>query len=182
MNRQQASILCLDCGICCSTLHNQGLVQNRRERQVVLEFGGSLISNRAGRLCFIQPCPAFDGSCSVYASRPASCRGYECYLFDLIETGTIQIAQAKKIIDNIKAEIACIDAGLEDMLGKRSLILDEYFTLFLEKIKGNSPLKKQYQDVLLRFGTYAYLREKYFDRQEGEDYWTTEQRRKNDQE
>ena len=162
-NCPQSSTVCLHCGLCCYAFHNLGFVTNREEWRVVQRFGGTLTTNQEEELCFVQPCPAFFGRCSVYPDRPASCKGYECNLLDLIKNNAIDVERAKKIIENMKAEIASIDSKLEKILGTRSIIVDDYIALFFEQTNKKTFLIKTYQDLLLHFGMYTYLREKYFD-------------------
>ncbi len=162
---QEASELCQSCGLCCYAFHNLGLVQNEKEKQIVEGFGGELFTNKAGKLSFRQPCPAYDGKCSVYPDHPLSCRQYRCKLLDTLLKGERTFNEARRIVEKTKQEVETIDTSLLPLLGERSIIVDEYINLFFETVKNDDLLKKRYQNALIHFGIYKHYRSNYFDRQ-----------------
>jgi len=163
MTKEQASELCRNCGLCCYAFHNLGFVENEKEQHIVENFGGTIFKNHTGKLCFEQPCPAFDSICTVYPNHPSSCKGYACKLLELTNNNNIDFNKAKEIIKNTKKEVGIIDYLLRGLLGKRMVRVDDYFILFLEKAEKDINLKDKYRDLILHFGVYRYLQSKYFD-------------------
>ena len=162
MTKEQSSELCTSCGLCCYAFHNFGYVENQEEQQIIEKFGGIIFTNNKGKLCFKQPCPAFNGICSVYPNHPSSCQEYQCKLLKSMQNNNITPDKAKKIVENTRKEVMLIDNSLEILLGKRTVTVDHYIDLFLEKIEENSNLRNKYQKLLLNIGVYTYLRTKYF--------------------
>ena len=163
MTKEQSSELCTSCGLCCYAFHNIGFVQNEQEEQIIKGFGGTIFTDYTGKLSFKQPCPAFNGVCSVYPNHPISCKKYECELLRPTRNDNIEFVKAKEIIKNTKKEVEIIDSSLESLLGRRTVTVDDYIGLFLKKAEKNKHLKDEYKDLLLHFGVYKYLRINYFD-------------------
>ena len=163
MTKLKASELCMSCGLCCYAFHNLGLVKNEKEREVVESFSGTIFFNQSGKLSFVQPCPAFNGVCSVYSTYPSSCSTYQCKLLRSAQSNDIPFEQAKEIVQTTKKEVSIIDTELKDLLGARTVIVDDYIILFFIQVQDNESLKKLYSNLLLHFGSYKYLRMKYFD-------------------
>jgi len=163
MTTEELSRLCTDCGLCCYAFHNLGLIQNDKEKKTVENFGGELFYNKAGKLSFRQPCPAYNGICTVYPNHPISCKNYECKLLRMVKKKEMGTEKAEEIIRKIKVEIDLIDKTLTPLLGRRTVIVDDYISEFFEKLKENTALKKEYQSLLIHFGIYQHLRLTYFD-------------------
>ena len=163
MTKEESSELCTSCGLCCFAFHNMGFIQNEQEEQIIKDFGGTIFTNHTGKLSFKQPCPAFNGVCSVYPNHPISCKKYECELLRPTKNYDIGLNKVKEIIKNTKKEVEIIDSSLKSLLGTRTVTVDDYIGLFFEKAKKNKNLKNEYKDLLLHFGVYKYLRINYFD-------------------
>lgn len=163
MTQEHVSELCKNCGLCCYAFHNLGLVRNEQEQQIVEGFGGTLFTNSEGLLSFLQPCPAYNGLCSVYPQHPSSCKEYQCQLLKSVHNNEIKFDKAQEIVKSTKKEVEIIDNSLQNLMGKRTIIVDDYINLFFEKVKTNKNLKDKYQKVYIHFGTFKYLRTKYFD-------------------
>jgi Fe-S-cluster containining protein len=103
--------LCIACGICCDgTMLNRVVVT---DDTVVIALTGSpmLFEHGGGQRWFTQPCAAFDGCCSVYASRPDTCREFKCALLLDVERGVIPFEAAVEVIDEtIRARDRAVEA------------------------------------------------------------------------
>ena len=89
--------LCGSCGLCCDgTLFSSVDVSED-------EAPGIARASEGGRLKVLQPCPAHEGGCRVYADRPRSCREFRCAPLEAMESGAMTPAQAKGLLDRAKA-------------------------------------------------------------------------------
>ncbi len=163
---EQANYLCKSCGLCCTSFFSKGYIQNDREKAVVKKFGGKSFTDADGYLCFEQPCPAYEGICSVYPDHPLSCKNYACTLLKLLRNNDINIEYALKIVDEIQSAISQIDETLMPFLGKRNDTIRNYMRIFYKKIEQyDNPKqhKQHYYKALSSHAVYMYLRNKYFD-------------------
>lgn len=159
MTKEQSSELCTSCGLCCYAFHNLGFIENEDEKSIIEGFGGELFYTKNGKLSFKQPCPAFNGICSVYPNHPTSCKEYQCKLVKMLRQNEIDFDKAKRIIKNLKKEVEIIDSDLESLLGKRTTIVEYYIEMFFDK---NIDMNTKYKDLLIHFGIYTYLKNTYF--------------------
>jgi Fe-S-cluster containining protein len=102
IDSNDASQLCLECGLCCNgVIFADGQLQPgddaARLRRLGLRFSPTS-GPSAGRK-FLQPCTAFDGSCcTIYPERPKYCREFECLLLQNAQAGRLEIKAAQRII------------------------------------------------------------------------------------
>lgn len=85
-----AGNLCLDCGLCCDS----GLF-------IFVELDADDVGrlNAIGVTApeqIVQPCPFFDGCCTVYSHRPAKCVKYRCKVLKDLEGGEISFQAARE--------------------------------------------------------------------------------------
>ena len=98
--------LCLDCGLCCDgTLFSSVDVAPG-------EAEGLPVVAEGRKLKVLQPCPAHDGRCSVYADRPRSCREFSCVPLDAVESGAMTLAEATGLLRRAKAQSVSVRARL----------------------------------------------------------------------
>ena len=85
--------LCTSCGLCCDgSIHGHA---DLREDEVEAAAAIELPLLTDGRRGFAMPCPKLiDRCCTIYALRPAACRGYKCQLLDDLEDGRIDLPTA----------------------------------------------------------------------------------------
>jgi Fe-S-cluster containining protein len=108
------SSLCRSCGICCNgTLFGDVQILAADEPEKLRLRGLSLTKVTAKPVhrktpaattapvrfqCF-QPCPAWvQGSCEIYADRPAYCRDFSCLLRKKLQAGQLSFARAAQTI------------------------------------------------------------------------------------
>ena len=83
------------------------------DETVVIALTGSPMQfeQGGGQRWFTQPCAAFDGCCSVYASRPDMCREFKCALLMKVEQGDVSVESARSVIDEtIRARDRAVEA------------------------------------------------------------------------
>lgn len=90
--------LCTSCGMCCDgTLFEYVEIEDSERAQVASLFD---LKDGAKGPVFLQPCPhAVARVCTVYHSRPATCRAYRCKTLIALEAGEIAPAEALRRVD-----------------------------------------------------------------------------------
>ncbi len=80
MTESQAQILCKSCGLCCSGHLFAWVRLNANELDRSEALGLNVIRNDPRQRGFTQPCPMWNGICTVYTSAdyPRSCATYKC--------------------------------------------------------------------------------------------------------
>jgi uncharacterized protein len=103
MKPNNASQLCLECGLCCNgVIFANGQLQPgddaARLKALGLRFSLKGRAPTAGRK-FLQPCAAFDGSrCNIYCERPQYCREFECLVLKNAQTGRLELKAARRVV------------------------------------------------------------------------------------
>jgi hypothetical protein len=113
-NESPGNILCRACGLCC-TGH---LFIWTKLRSAELDSAETLglrvfrsVPNQRG---FSQPCPLWQGQCTIYSSPhyPHFCRTYKCKLLKKVLDETIPLAEALTTVQQAKATIHELEALL----------------------------------------------------------------------
>ena len=61
---------------------------------------------------FTQRCTALEGRCcTVYAERPAACRGYRCNLLTALAEGEVSLEEALRVVDEAHEHIRAVEAA-----------------------------------------------------------------------
>jgi hypothetical protein len=106
-----ATRLCAECGMCCDGVLFFGAKLQTADPLRALRALGLKIKRRHGELFCLQPCGAHTGgSCSIYDSRPARCREFECRQLLSVERREISeetargnIRRARAMVDRVEA-------------------------------------------------------------------------------
>lgn len=99
MTDSPANLLCKACGLCCSG-HLFSWVRLDANELDKVENGLNVIRDDPRQRGFLQPCPVWAGTCSVYTSPdyPRSCARYKCKQFkELVDEKTSLPAAMAKI-------------------------------------------------------------------------------------
>lgn len=91
LEKSQAQTLCKSCGLCCSGHLFAWVRLNANELGRSEALGLNVIRNDPRQRGFIQPCPLWNGICTVYTSPdyPHSCGTYKCkVLRELLDEDT----------------------------------------------------------------------------------------------
>ena len=125
---KSAEDLCLACGLCCDgTLFGHVRLVAGDDAGKLKSLGLPVVAPRTGPMFkrFPQPCAALcaDGTCRVYADRPAHCRRFECGVFKAARAGEIPfsnalrtVKQARRLADRVRRLLRAL-GDTDDHLG-----------------------------------------------------------------
>jgi hypothetical protein len=109
--KARATSLCKSCGLCCtghlfSWVRLKASVLNASEA-----LGLNVIRSDPRQRGFTQPCPLWDGQCTVYTSPhyPHGCRNYQCTLLKELVAGNVQLPVALDVVEQAMAMIADVE-------------------------------------------------------------------------
>jgi len=111
-SESQANMLCKSCGLCCTGHLFIWSKLRSAELDAAKSLGLRVFGSMPDQRGFSQPCPLWQGQCTVYASPhyPHYCRTYKCKLLKrLIDENTsfpealAKIEQAKEVIHELEA-------------------------------------------------------------------------------
>ena len=100
MTDTNANLLCQACGLCCSGHLFSWVRLNAAELDKVEKLGLNVIRDDPRQRGFLQPCPVWNGVCTVYASPdyPSSCRKYKCKVLKQLLNDDVSYPEALSII------------------------------------------------------------------------------------
>ena len=107
----EAESLCKACGLCC-TGHLFSWVQIKSaERSRLGQLGLKIIQPDAKKHGFSQPCPMWDGECSIYRSKnyPSGCRSFNCRLLRELLDEEVSLSKALRIVKQTKEKLGVIE-------------------------------------------------------------------------
>ena len=95
-NESPSNILCKSCGLCCSGHLFAWVRLNAPELDSAQSLGLNVIRNDPRQRGFTQPCPLWDGMCTVYSSPdyPRTCRTYKCIVLRRLLDDDISLPDA----------------------------------------------------------------------------------------
>lgn len=93
---EQASELCMSCGLCCNGSLFSWVKLRDDETDLPSQLGLEPVDGQQG---FAQPCARLEGTCcTIYEHRPSSCRGFRCRLLVAAEQGDTTFERAGEIV------------------------------------------------------------------------------------
>lgn len=107
----EADALCRTCGLCCSG-HLFSWVQIKAVEIAHLQkLGLTVIQPVKNKSGFTQPCPMWDGECSIYQSEnyPSGCRSFNCKLLREVLNESISLSRALRIVKRTKEKIGVVE-------------------------------------------------------------------------
>ena len=110
----EATALCKACGLCC-TGHLFSWVRLKAvELNPLQKLGLNVIRSDPRQRGFTQPCPMWNGECSIYQSQhyPRGCESYRCKLLRELLDESVSLPKAWKVVQQAKKMIQEIDAFL----------------------------------------------------------------------
>ena len=116
VRESQANILCKACGLCC-TGHLFGWTKLKSiELNSMEELGVQVLRSSPSQRGFNQPCPLWQGQCTIYQSPhyPHFCRTYKCKLLKKLLDETTPLMEALDSIQQAKEIIRGVEALLPD--------------------------------------------------------------------
>lgn len=93
--------LCASCGLCC-TGELFASIEVSPEETPRIEARRLPILREPSRAKVPQPCPAHDGTCSIYADRPRACATFRCAPLIAYEAGEASFAESEAILSRAK--------------------------------------------------------------------------------
>ncbi|HSM72084.1 MAG TPA: hypothetical protein VK851_11130, partial [Anaerolineales bacterium] len=114
-NESTANTLCKSCGLCCSG-HLFAWTKLRSPELDGIEALGVKVFREPQQRGFNQPCPLWDGVCTVHASPdyPRFCKTYKCKLLKELIDEKVQLPEALKIVEQTMEMIVEVDKLLPD--------------------------------------------------------------------
>lgn len=111
------SNLCLDCGLCCDgTLFEATALMPSEDGRLLADRRAVFVSEKGTRR-FQQPCPAHAcGRCSIYDERPEVCRDFRCAVLTAVDSGALDEADARTLIDRAVGLRDVVRPGLAALL------------------------------------------------------------------
>ena len=102
-NELPGMILCKSCGLCCSG-HLFAWVKLRSPELVPLESLGVHVLREPRQRGFSQPCPLWNGECTIYASPhyPRACKTYKCKLLKQVLDESVTLPEALTVVQKAK--------------------------------------------------------------------------------
>ena len=99
-NTSPSNILCKSCGLCCSGHLFAWVRLNAPELDPAQSLGLTVIRDDPRQRGFTQPCPLWNGICTVYTSPdyPRTCRNYKCVVLKRLLDDDIALPEALSAI------------------------------------------------------------------------------------
>jgi hypothetical protein len=107
----QATRLCKSCGLCCTGYLFSWVRLKAADLDTSEALGLYVIRSDPRQRGFTQPCPLWDGQCTVYTSPhyPRGCRNYQCTLLKELIAGNVQLPVAVDVVEQAMAMIADVE-------------------------------------------------------------------------
>ena len=113
-NESQASILCRSCGLCCTGYLFSWVKLKSNELTSARGLGLNVFGSEPSQRGFSQPCPLWEGECTVYTfpHYPHACHTYKCKLLKEVLDETTPLPNALIAIQRTKEMIAELEIFL----------------------------------------------------------------------
>ena len=149
ISESPGTVLCKSCGLCC-TGHLFSWVRLRAtELDTSQALGLNVIRSDPRQRGFTQPCPLWNGQCTVYTSPhyPRVCRTYQCKLLKEVLDENIPLSESLTVVHRAKEMIGELEALLP-VSPKRNF----RERLISHMVQGNADLEFRLKaDALLSF-------------------------------
>jgi hypothetical protein len=101
--KSPGTVLCKFCGLCCNG-HLFAWVKLRSPELVPLEELGVKVLREPRQRGFSQPCPLWNGECTIYESPhyPRACKTYQCKLLKQVLEETVTLIDALTVVQHAK--------------------------------------------------------------------------------
>lgn len=106
-----ATTLCRACGLCCTGHLFEWAKLKASEVKTAGKLGLQVLGSEPQQRGFNQPCPLWDGDCTIYSSPdyPDFCRLYKCSLLKRLIDGRVALAEALAVVQQTKEELGEIE-------------------------------------------------------------------------
>jgi hypothetical protein len=115
-NESPANRLCKSCGLCCSGHLFIWTKLRSVELDSIEGLGVEVIRSVPSQRGFNQPCPLWEGQCTIYTSTsyPRFCQTYKCALLKRLLDETTSLPEALRLVEQAKEMIHEVEALLPD--------------------------------------------------------------------
>ena len=167
-NLMDGETLCKECGLCCTgVFHPMAFLYTDDDINIAKKSNLNIISTKEDKFnSFSLPCPAFDGSCSIYNERPSVCPKHQCDLLKSTLQSITTLEDSLKIVNNMKSHLDTFLPTLKSI--SNNMQTNEPFTLMgiilkrLKTKKVQEEFKKDHQKMLMKITIFDFLKKKYF--------------------
>ena len=118
-NESAANRLCKACGLCCTGHLFIWTKLRSAEMDSIEELGLNVFRSVPSQRGFSQPCPLWQGQCTIYTSPsyPRFCHTYKCALLKKLLDETTSLEDALRKVAQAKEKIQELEALLPDSAG-----------------------------------------------------------------
>ena len=159
-NESQASILCRSCGLCCTGYLFSWVKLKSNELTPARGLGLNVFGSEPSQRGFSQPCPLWEGDCTVYTSPhyPHACHIYKCKLLKEVLDETIPLPNALIAIQQTKEMIAELEILLPTSpnIGFRERLVAqiEYLEESAKQEKADLEFQQRANELLIYYKKY----------------------------
>ncbi len=116
VNESHANLLCKSCGLCCTGHLFIWAKLRPSELDPAESLGLKVFRSNPAERGFSQPCPLWQGQCTVYDSPhyPHVCRSYKCNLLKEVIAENTSLPNALTVIEQAKEMIREVESLLPD--------------------------------------------------------------------
>lgn len=146
MTDSPASLLCKSCGLCC-TGHLFLWTKLRSSELDSIQSLGVEVLREPGQRGFNQPCPLWDGICTIYETPqyPRFCRTYKCKLLKQVLDEVTPLPSALTTVRQTKDLIHALDRVLPNSSNPN---FRERLTAFLEQEDADPEARQGARELL----------------------------------
>ena len=164
-NESQGNILCKSCGLCCTGHLFIWTKLRSAELDSAEALGLNVFWSDPRQRGFSQPCPLWQGQCTIYTSPhyPRFCRTYKCKLLKEVLDENTPLPDALTVIEQAKGMIREYEALLPDSpnINFRERLVADLENL--ERLKASAGLENTDLDLRrLKAGALLIFYEKVF--------------------
>ena len=113
-NESPATILCKSCGLCCTGHLFIWAKLRSSELDSAKKLGLNVFGSDPHQRGFSQPCPLWQGQCTIYDSPhyPHFCQTYKCKLLKEVIDESTSLSEALTVIQQVKGRIREVESLL----------------------------------------------------------------------
>lgn len=152
------SDLCTECGLCCDGTLFDSVELYTADDVNALSSLSAVFVQRPDSVRVQQPCPALaDRCCSVYDSRPATCRSFECDVLRAHDRGDLSLDAARQLIARAVQLSAQVRPPMEALVAPPAGLHELARRAGLAEVRSATPLRRSSFPKLLT-DVQAHLR------------------------
>ena len=162
----EATTLCKACGLCCNGHLFSWVRLKAVELAPLQKLGLNVIRSDPRQRGFTQPCPMWNGECTIYQSQhyPRGCDSYRCKLLREVLDESVSLPKALRVVQQAKENIQEVDAFLPV---SPSISFRERLIAQMEQGNASAEFKRKAEALLVYFEKYFGVND-FFDKPEDE--------------